>query len=86
MIQKFNFEGYIIRFDDSIKHEIFSEEWYYGIHFYVNGSKYELVHNFVGMTRLIINHPEWHWSDIPFHMGTAKLLPEGIEVIDGTRT
>lgn len=75
---KFDFEDYVVDFPDSMEYKIFDEEWYYGIIFKVDGSRYEIIHNRVGWDRIIINYKDSSWSDLPFNEGTFRFLPEGV--------
>jgi hypothetical protein len=78
MTKTFKFDGYLITCDEDIRAEEFSNEWYYGITFYVGGGKYELIHNYALGSR-ILSSPKEGWStDIPFKPATFHLLPEGI--------
>ena len=78
-------------FGPQIKYETYSNEWYYGIIFLIPNEgdglickegRYDIVHHYhMDWERLIINNKEG-WKDLPFHGGTYKFLPEGIQVLE----
>ena len=71
-------DKYTIWYNSSIKVETFDNEWYYGIIFYINGGKYELIHNYALGNRILSNSKEGWSTDIPFKAATFHLLPEGV--------
>ena len=76
---KFNFENYVFEFPNLTDHKIFNEEWCYGIIFNDSTrSIFQLVHNYVGLTRLLINRSDSSWQDLPLNDSTLKLLPPEI--------
>ncbi len=70
-------DKYIIHYDNSIIPEFFSEKSYYGIIFYINDGRYELIHNFHLGNRILINEKSG-WQDIPFKKETFGFLPPGV--------
>ena len=79
MKSEFDFEEWKLSFDSGLDFATYTDETGYGIKFKVNGVKYELFHNRIGMTRIFISEGEGHIRDIPFHGGTIALLPSCIE-------
>lgn len=77
-LKSFTFEGYWIVFDPELKNHPFDEGYCYGIKFWQNDICYDLIHNRVGWTRIIISSKEGHIKDIPFNENTIDLLPKGI--------
>lgn len=79
MNRTFILDTYRITYDSNIKAIEFSNEWYYGITFYIDkNNKVELIHNYALGNRILSN-PKEHWgSDIPFKAATFHLLPDGI--------
>lgn len=75
----YTFDQYLITYDSSIRAELFYCEWYYGITFYINDSKYELIHNYALGNRILINLHEGWFQDIPFKPATFDFLPPGIQ-------
>ncbi len=75
---QFSFEGWSLTFDSKIEHHKYVDISGYGIQFIVNGVKYDLFHNRVGMTRIFISEGVGYLRDIPFHAGTIGLLPDCI--------
>lgn len=83
---KIKFERYLISFDDSIQYEEFKEQESYGIIFRIHNSRYEVIHCLLGDRLLLsLNYQSGfptEWKDIPFHMGTARFLPDEIQVTE----
>lgn len=78
-------------YDNHIKIETYSNEWYYGIIFMVEEeediffkgpARYDVVHHYhMDWERLLINNKQG-CKDLPFHQGTYRFLPEGIQVLE----
>jgi len=75
----FVLDKYLITYDSTIKVSTFDNKWYYGIIFYINDSKYELIHNYALGNRILINLREGWSQDIPFKPSTFDFLPLGID-------
>lgn len=74
----FKVGGYIISFPSNIKFDTFNDpENYYGINFYHNKYKFEIIESKIG-TRLLINGDLGEAKDLPFNKNTAHFLPEFI--------
>lgn len=72
-----------LRWLDSIRSESYeAAPCYYGVIFHVDDFRYDVVVNSYLGLRLIINGtgPLGGFRDVPFHLGTAGLLPKDIEV------
>jgi hypothetical protein len=78
----------VLSFDETVKHEKYSCEWYHGIIFYVYddnsflaGSyfRYDVIHNIYLGNRILINDAEG-WRDIPFEKSTFGFLPTCVKV------
>jgi len=78
----FTLDRYVVLYPPDMKYETYKCKWYYGIIFYVDDGKWDLIHNIYMGNRLLINEHEYWLKDIPFHKGTFRFLPEGIEVLD----
>lgn len=78
-------------FGTDVKFELYKNEWYYGIIFIRENegdgllskdARYDVVHHYhMDWERLIINTKDG-WKDLPFHQGTYRFLPDGIEVLE----
>jgi len=77
---EFTLGDYLITYDSNITTETYSCADYYGIIFYTQDAKYDVVHNFHLGARLITNKKDGSWSDIPFKPATFGFLPTGITV------
>lgn len=72
-------ENFVLSFPNTTRFETFNDpENYYGIIFKRDKEKYEVLDCRLG-PRLLINNKDGV-KDIPFHMGTAGLLPNFIKV------
>lgn len=80
MIENFKLDKYSIEFNSDIKYEKYSCEWYYGIIFWINEIKYDLIHNKLMGNRLLINEPSGKWQDVPLKLETFWLLPSEIKI------
>lgn len=86
-VNMFKLDKYIIVFKPFLKYEVFKNEWNYGIIFYTDMAKYELIHSQIG-NRLLINKKgqDWNlgeeWNDVPLNEGTFHFLPEGVTIKD----
>ena len=78
-MNEFIFENFIVKFPVDLKHFIFKDKDYYGIIFYYKDKKYELIHNYIGLTRILINGPNFWNQDLPFNKNTILFLPETIK-------
>lgn len=88
---EFNINNQIVlSFDETVKHETYSCEWYYGIIFYVYNdnnylnegcSRYDIVHNIYLGNRILIYDSEG-CRDIPFKKATFGLLPLCVRAIE----
>ncbi len=78
MRSEFDFEGWKLSFDSNLDYTKYVDSWGYGIQFRIDGIKYDLFHNNVGMTRIYISEGMGCLRDIPFHAGTVGLLPDCI--------
>ena len=78
----FVLDNFQLIFDASIKHETYDTPWYYGIIFYLGEAKWEVIHNYLMGNRMYISEREYWMRDIPFHKGTAGILPEQIKVLE----
>ena len=77
-LKSITFEGYWVVFDSNSKHQEYDEGYCYGIKFWHDDKQYELVHNRVGMTRILISADNGFMKDIPFNENTIELMPKGI--------
>lgn len=78
-------------FDNDLKYETYQNEWYYGIIFLIpnegdglisTDARYDVVHHYhMDWERLIINTKEG-FKDLPFHAGTYRFLPRGVQVLE----
>lgn len=78
-------------FDNDLKYETYQNEWYYGIIFLIpnegdglisKDARYDIVHHYhMDWERLIINTKSG-FLDLPFHAGTYRFLPEGVQVLE----
>lgn len=75
-------DKYILVFDDHIKYEEYSEKQYYGIIFFINNFRYEVIHNYDLGNRLIINGEYFAYKDIPFNIKTFDFLPSHIKAFE----
>ena len=77
---------FVLTFDSEMEHEIYSEPPdFYGVRFFVGDSCYDVFCNRYMGERLVITKPFTYGflRDMPFHLGTAWQLPEGITVSRG---
>jgi hypothetical protein len=77
-LSNFTLDNYLITYESNIKFEEFSNEWYYGIIFYIDDFMYQLIHNYAFGNRILTNNHDGWISDIPFKPATFHLLPPGV--------
>lgn len=74
---------YELRWSESVKAEVFDAlPDYHGVSFYDGAFRYDVVVNTLMGLRLHITRTDvtGFLQDMPFHRGTAGLLPAGVEV------
>jgi hypothetical protein len=85
----FQIGQYLLTYPRYMESETFFDEWYYGIIFFVEDFKYEVIHNYAMDTeRLFISQrPKYSGlyhqcyflnNDIPFKPATFDFLPTGV--------
>lgn len=77
MIEQFKIDNYLLSFKKSTKKETFKCSSYYGITFYIDNDRYEILHNYNLGNRLLINNQDG-WKDVPFSKKTFFFLPDEI--------
>lgn len=77
---KFKVGDFILFFPTSIKFETFNDpENYYGIIFFQDKCKYQVLESKIGI-RLLINGSDGTAKDLPFHDGTSHFLPDFVKI------
>lgn len=76
----FVLDKYMITYPKRYKVETYSTKDYYGIIFFTEDCKYDVIHNYFMGNRIIINHEAGGFQDIPFKPATFGFLPEDIIV------
>ncbi len=77
---QYQINDYTIEFDESVPHTIFDEGYCKGIKFFKDTWCWEVINSVVGERLLINCKKTYHGRDIPFNIGTSKLIPYGITV------
>jgi hypothetical protein len=76
----FKVGDFVLTFPTNIRFETYNvPENYYGLIFFHNNYKYDIVDCKLG-TRIIINGREGDSKDMPFNLGTAEFLPDCVKV------
>lgn len=78
----FQLGEYLLKYSSDIKTETYSNKDFYGIIFYIEGKKYDLVQNHLMGSRIFVSSTkrEGVGHDIPFKPDTFHLLPKEVKV------
>jgi hypothetical protein len=79
-ILEFKIGNFMLSFPNTIRFDTFNNPGdYYGIDFYYEKYKFEVLDSRIG-TRLLINGSIGEAKDLPFNKGTAHFLPDFVKV------
>lgn len=77
---KFKVGEFVLFFSTNVLFETFNDpKNFYGVVFFYDKHRFEVMESAIG-TRLLISGQNGESRDLPFHLGTAHLLPDFIKV------
>lgn len=65
---------------DSASYDTYEDKDFKGINLYINNKTYNIHHNKIGWSRLIINGDNFENKDLPFNEKTLKIIPLNIGI------
>lgn len=65
-----------ISFEDHIRYEQYSCQWYDVLTIFIENSQYDIINNHVMGYRLNITNRDGSWKDIPFKETSFEMIPQ----------